>query len=182
MKGMIFTEFLDMVEDRFGLEMAERLIEASGSPTHGAYTSVGTYDHHEMVRMIDALAGASGIPAAALSRAYGQHLFAYFVRNYPQMFAGLHSTFDFLRKLDGYIHVEVRKLYADAELPRFEIAEVPGNEVIEMTYRSSRSLADLAEGLIEGCAAYYREKVSIARADLSDGQGTVVRFYLQKAP
>ena len=50
MKGMIFTEFLDMVEERFGLAVADRIIEAGGSSTGGAYTAVGTYDHREMVR------------------------------------------------------------------------------------------------------------------------------------
>ena len=29
MKGIIFTEFLDLVEDKFGLEMADKIITAS---------------------------------------------------------------------------------------------------------------------------------------------------------
>ena len=42
--------------------------------------------------MVAALAEETHIPAADLVRAYGQHLFGYFVRNYPEMFAGLGST------------------------------------------------------------------------------------------
>jgi Haem-NO-binding len=179
MKGMIFTEFLDMVEDRFGLEVADRIIEASNSASGGAYTAVGTYDHQEMVRMVGALANETGTPASDLIRALGEHLFNYFVRNYPQLFAGLHSTFEFMANLDGYIHVEVRKLYADAELPRFEITGGDAARSMELTYRSSRAFADLAEGLMVGCAAHFGEKLAIRREDLSGGQGTVVRITLE---
>jgi len=180
MKGIIFTEFLDMVEDRFGLAVADRIIAAAGSATGGAYTAVGAYDHREMVRMVAALAQETGAPAGDLARAYGQHLFGYFVRNYPELFAGLRSTFDFLAHLDGTIHVEVRKLYADAEPPRFEIAAPTAEGAMTMIYHSSRALADVAEGLMLGCAAHFGERIAIRRADLSDGQGTVVEFTLEK--
>ena len=49
MKGMIFTEFFELVDDRFSFETSERLIEMSHLPSEGIYTSVGTYDHQEMV-------------------------------------------------------------------------------------------------------------------------------------
>ncbi|MEO0814052.1 MAG: heme NO-binding domain-containing protein, partial [Myxococcota bacterium] len=45
MKGIVFTEFLEMVEDRFGFEAVDRLVTASGSDNDGVYTAVGTYDH-----------------------------------------------------------------------------------------------------------------------------------------
>jgi len=44
MKGIIFTEFLEMVEDRFSPEIADRIIEAADLPSGGAYTAIGTYD------------------------------------------------------------------------------------------------------------------------------------------
>jgi hypothetical protein len=180
MKGIIFTEFLDMVEDRFGLAATDRIIDAAASATGGAYTAVGTYDHQEMVRMVAALSQEIGIPAADLARVYGQHLFGYFVRNHAEMFAGLNSTFDFLAHVDGYIHVEVRKLYANAELPRFEISAPTTATTMTMTYRSVRALADVAEGLMNGCAAHFGEQIEVRRSDLSGGQGTVVEFILEK--
>ena len=81
------------------------------------------------------------------------------------MFAGLGSTFDFLEKLDGYIHVEVRKLYADAELPKFQkVTPAEANKMV-MVYRSSRVFADLAAGLMAGCAAHFGEQITITRED-----------------
>jgi hypothetical protein len=57
MKGMVFTEFLDMVEDKFLPAMANQIIEAAQENTVGADAAVGTCDHAELVR--------NGQPASA---------------------------------------------------------------------------------------------------------------------
>ncbi len=50
MKGIIFTEFLELVEDKFGLELLEEVLEMSED--EGIYTSVGSYDHKNLVKLI----------------------------------------------------------------------------------------------------------------------------------
>jgi len=52
MKGIIFTSFLDLVEEKFGMEMLEEVISSANLPNKGAYTAVGTYDHAELVQMV----------------------------------------------------------------------------------------------------------------------------------
>ena len=52
MKGIVFTEFLDMVEARFTPEVADRMITAAAVPSSGAYTAVGTYDYHEIIQLV----------------------------------------------------------------------------------------------------------------------------------
>ncbi len=179
MKGVVFTEFLEMVEDRFSPETADRIIESAELPSGGVYTTVGTYDHGEMVRLVSCLSEETGIPAAELVRSFGVHLFGRFHMMFPQYFEGVTSSFDFLQRVDHYIHVEVRKLYPDAELPSFDCdTSEPGR--LRLTYRSSRPFAALAEGLIRGCVAHYGEAVDIAMEDLSDGTGTAARFVLSK--
>jgi len=176
MKGIIFTEFLEMVEDQFSPEVADRIIEACALPSGGAYTAVGTYDHREMVQLVTELSKATGIAVPDLLRSFGRHLFGRFVATYPRFFDGVDSAFTFLENLEGYIHVEVHKLYPDAELPSFVCTAEPGQ--LTMVYRSTRAFADLAEGLIRGCAEHFGEDLDIQREDLSGGQGTCVRFTL----
>jgi hypothetical protein len=179
MKGVVFTEFLEMVEDRFSPDMADRIIEAAEVPSGGVYTTVGTYDHREMIQLVSCLSAETGIPAAELVRAFGMHLFGRFETMFPKYFEGVTSSFDFLQRVDHYIHVEVGKLYPDAELPSFDCdTSEPGR--LRLTYRSSRPFAALAEGLIRGCVAHYGEAVDLAIEDLSDGQGTAARFLLSK--
>ena len=50
---------------------------------------------------------------------------------------------------------------------------------MEMIYQSPRCMGDVAEGLILGCAAFYREKIIIRRETLGDGSGSSERFLLK---
>ena len=52
MKGIVFTEFLEMVEQKFGLEVLDQIIIESNLASGGIYTSVGTYDFIEMQSLI----------------------------------------------------------------------------------------------------------------------------------
>ena len=181
MKGMVFTEFLEMVEDTFGWEIAEDIVEESNLPSGGAYTSVGTYDHKEMVTMVVALSEKTGLDIPTLLKAYGKHLFGRFSTLYGTFFEGVSGTFDFLKSIDQYIHVEVRKLYPDAELPKFDY-EYPNDETLVMIYSSKRPFADFAEGLLMGCLEHFGESIEIHREDLNEANGTEAKFTLVKVP
>ena len=177
MKGVVFTEFIEMVESHFSPEMADRIITAARLPSGGAYTAVGTYDHGEMWSLAVELSKASDIPVPQLMRAYGQHLFGRFAVIHSRFFQGTHSAFDFLQSLDRMIHAEVRKLYPDAELPHFEVLERTEERLV-LLYESSRHFADLAEGLMHACASHFGETIDIARETLSADSGSRERFTL----
>lgn len=85
MKGMVFTEFLEMVEGEHGLGMLDRIIRAALLPNGGAYTAVGRYDHGELLRLVTALSEATGSSVSELARQYGEHLFGRFAAGYPQV-------------------------------------------------------------------------------------------------
>ncbi len=76
MLGMVFTEFLDMVEDRFPPEVSDRLILLAEEQfvSRGIYTAIGNYDHAEMLLLVKQLSGEAGIPQSDLVEAYGEHL------------------------------------------------------------------------------------------------------------
>ena len=161
MKGVVFTEFMDMVEEVFSPEVLDTIIEQSNLPNHGAYTSVGTYDHQEIVRLTTQLSAHSNIPVETLLKTFGKHLFGRFSQLFPVFFIEPQNAFDFLKKLDSYIHVEVKKLYPDAELPRF-FYEHTEEHTLVLYYLSSRHFEDLAVGLIEGCLEYYQHPATIS--------------------
>jgi len=176
---MVFSEFIEMVESHFSPEMADEIIVAADLPSRGMYTAVGTYDHREMLDLVAQLSERTDIPSADLVRTFGNHLFGRFFRLYPAFFEGVSGTFDFLSRIEEHVHVEVRKLYPDAELPKFE-TKSPNANTMEMTYRSRRPFADLALGLIQGCATHYVEQIAIDQVDLSEHGRTHVRFTLKR--
>lgn len=178
MKGIIFTEFLELVEDKFGMDMLDDIIEDCDLPSNGSYTAVGTYDHQEIVDLVVALSKRSEIPVDTLLKVYGEHLFGRFPILYPAFFENREvKAFEFLESVENYIHVEVKKLYPDAQLPRFDTVRVSEN-TLEMTYHSGRHLEDVAEGLIRGCFVYFKEDCQIEREDCADSDG--VKFLLTK--
>lgn len=179
MKGIVFTEFLDLVEDAYGLEVKHRIIAASKLPNDGAYTSVGNYDFHELVTLAGHLSAATGTPLRDLLVAFGERIFQRFVRDYGQFFVNAKSCFAFLSHIEDYIHVEVRKLYPDAELPTFKYPAAGGNQLM-LEYRSPRPFAPFAEGLIRATIKHFGENITLKVEDLSGGAGTAARFTLSK--
>lgn len=177
MKGVVFTEFLEMVEDTMGQDMTDELLEGCRLASGGSYTALGTYDHAEIVQLVVRLSQLTGLAVPDLLKTFGRHLLGRFVVLYPAFFSQAPTLFDLLEKVEGYIHVEVRKLYPDAELPSFECSR-PSESILHMTYSSARPFADLAEGLILGCVAHYGVEVALSRHDLAGVPGTHARFEL----
>lgn len=179
-KGIVFTEFLEMVEARYSPALLEDLIDEADLPSKGVYTAVGTYPHGEMVSLATALSRKTGVPVPALLKLYGEHLFSGFEVKYPHFFEEAKTSFDFLTAVETYIHKEVIKLYADAELPAFVI-EAHEPSYFSVVYSSTRPLGDLCEGLISGALKHFNETAEIVREDLRSAPMTRVRFEIFKS-
>ena len=173
MKGLVFTEFLELVDEQFSFETCERIIEMSELPSGGVYTSVGTYDPQEMATLLGNLSTETGIPAPDLLQVFGRHLFKRFVASFPVFFEGITSSLEFLPRVNDYVHVEVKKLYPDADLPTFT-CETPAPWTMIMTYRSKNDLPDLAEGLIRECIDHFGEPLVVQRQRLGGEPPTCV--------
>ncbi|MDA3821012.1 MAG: heme NO-binding domain-containing protein [Bacteroidales bacterium] len=167
MKGIVFSEFLSMVDEKFSIEMSERLIDEVNLPSGGAYTTVGTYDAQEIVDLVVKLSEITKISVPDLLKTFGYYLLGRFVEIFPQFFKDVTSTLDFLPKVESYVHLEVKKLYSDAELPSFTcVFPYPGR--LEMKYRSARNFSDLAEGLILGTADHFNESIKVERESIPE--------------
>ncbi|MEI6411039.1 MAG: heme NO-binding domain-containing protein [Bacteroidota bacterium] len=179
MKGMVFTSFLDLVEEKFGYEMVDRILLSCDLPSKGVYTSVGTYEHSEMVQLVTALSKETQVPVSDLLKTYGNYFFPILSNGYPQFITEAPSALDLLERIEHHIHVEVIKLYPDAELPRFDTRRIDA-QTLELVYHSKRKMADFAEGLILSTFEHYKEQAQIEREDITE-DGSVVRFVIRKA-
>jgi hypothetical protein len=170
-KGFVFSEFVDYAANVFPTALDAEL---RGLRYDGAVA----YPHGELVDLVARVARATGVPGDELLRGFGSHLFARFAAIYPVFFFEIDSAFTFLGQINGYVHDEVQKLHPDAQFPRFACVRRSPAE-LEMEYRSSRPFADLAEGLIRGCIAYFDERIALTRTDLEARDGTAARFVLR---
>ena len=173
MKGIVFSEFLTMVDERFSIEMSERLIDEVNPPSGGAYTTVGTYDAQEIVDLVVKLSEITKISVPDLLKTFGRYLLGRFAEIFPQFFKEVTSTLDFLPMVESYVHLEIKKLYSDAELPSFTcVFPYPGR--LEMKYRSARNFSDLAEGLILGTADHFNERIKVERESIPEDSSAVL--------
>lgn len=173
MKGIVFTEFIEMVEDKFGFVVAENIINNAHLPSGGAYTAVGTYDFDEMVQLVTNLSKETNLDLPTLLYAFGNHLFGRFYSVYPHFFEGKKDTFEFLSNIEDYIHVEVKKLYTDAQLPTIATTISDDGQVMTMVYKSHRKLGDLALGLINGCIDHFKQEIEVEKTKVADDGGEV---------
>jgi|JI8StandDraft_2_1071088.scaffolds.fasta_scaffold10327_2 hypothetical protein len=178
MKGLVFTEFVEMVEQKWGLQMVDSLISDVRPANDGAYTAVGNYPHGEMVSFVVALHKRTEIPISDLLKEYGRYLFHRLALTHGYIIAGVNDSLTLLQDIEKIIHVEVKKLYTDSMPPMFTGMRISEDE-LHLVYQSHRSMSDVAEGLMMGCAEHYNEKLSIEKLSSSD-DGTRVEFMVKR--
>ena len=55
MLGVVFTEFMEMVEEEFSFDVADEIMEISGVGVETGFTAVQEYSHTDMVKLVAAL-------------------------------------------------------------------------------------------------------------------------------
>ena len=178
MKGIVFTEFLELVEEKFGLEMVDNIITSSTLESEGVYTAVGTYSFSEMLQLLTHLSENTGISIDNLLLVYAEHFFSVIENSYPGLLATYKDPIEMISSIENHIHVEVRKIYPDAELPTFEVVEKTENSLI-MIYTSSRAMHHFGLGLMNKTFAHFNSTATIDLQKIKE-DGTEVRFVIHK--
>ena len=174
MKGIVFTEFLDLVETKFGLEMVDTILNESELPSNGVYTAVGTYSFTEMVSLLTNLSNETGLVIDDLLLVYGEHFFTVVEKSYPSFLMQYTDPIEMLSSIENHIHVEVRKIYPDAELPTFSVEEKTPDSLV-MIYKSSRAMHAFGRGLMNKTFEFFNTKATILVEKLNEN-GTEVKF------
>ena len=178
MKGIVFTEFLDLVEDKFGLEMVDAIISQSKLESKGVYTSIGTYSFSELLQLLQNLQTKTGISIDNLLLIYGEHFFSVIETNYKDLLSSYNDPIEMLASIENHIHVEVLKIYPEAELPTFEVIEKTEVSII-MIYKSSRAMHHFGLGLMNKTFEHFNSSATIVLEKIKE-DGTEVKFIITK--
>jgi hypothetical protein len=170
MKGIVFTEFMEMCEKSHGLTFTNDLILESELESKGAYTSVGTYDHREIFKLVKNLSKKTNLSEEQLFKHFAKYFFNTVLDQYADILGDISDPFDLLEIVDSHIHKEVIKLYPDAELPKFNCHRT--NDTLEMIYISPRKMADFAQGLIEATLDHFKTTYNLNRETEESGNTT----------
>ncbi len=178
MKGIVFTEFLNLVEDKFGIEMVDKIITQSEIESGGVYTSIGTYKFSEMLQLLENLSKNTGATIDNLLLVYAEYFFSVLEESYPGLLATYKDPIEMLASIENHIHVEVRKIYPDAELPEFIVEDKTENSLI-MIYKSSRAMHHFGLGLMNKTFEHFNSTAKIILEKIKE-DGTEVRFIIHK--
>ena len=168
MRGMVFTELLELVEEKFGYDTLDDVIDGAKLENDGAYTATGSYPFEELVRIVVSLSEHTNIPVDTLLEVYGEHLFLKLLRVVPE-FDKQSDILKFIESVELFIHVQVKKLYSNVELPTFEIVSSSENE-LNFYYISNKNIPQFAKGLMIGASKHFGQEIEIAYKSQADGK------------
>lgn len=157
MKGVVFNLLEQLVARDFGEDTWDAMLETSG--LEGVYTSLGSYADDDLTKLVGAAADALVMSADDVVFWFGRNALPLFAVRYPQLFEPHRSAQSFVLTLNEIIHPEVRKLYPGADVPEFEFDV--RERLVVMGYRSPRKMCSFAEGLLNGAADHYGERLTI---------------------
>lgn len=83
-----------------------------------------------------------------------------------------------LSSIENHIHVEVKKIYPDAELPTFFVEQKSENTLV-MIYKSSRAMHHFGLGLMNKTFEHFNSTATIVLEKLNK-EGTEVKFLIKK--
>ena len=175
MKGIVFNSVEEAVTELHGAETWDELVERAG--VSGAYTALGSYPDEELLALVGAACELTGQQADDVLRVLGRHALPVLAAQVEELIDRDGHVFDFLASVHGIIHVEVRKLSPEATPPDL-MAERLADDVLQLTYRSPRALAPLAEGLIVGAGDMYSQPVAVTVTDRGGSDATVFEVRL----
>jgi len=165
MKGILLSEFIEYLETRFGEIETQQIIENADLPSNGSYSRVGMYGYQELIKLLSDAASSTGKDSEIILNEYTDHLFAVFQKDYSTFFQDAKNAIDMLKTIDDHIHIEVKKLYPDAELPEFSYKEA--NDKLYLYYVSPRPLATVANALINACLKHFGNQEQLLKAELA---------------
>ncbi len=160
MKGFIFKSLLDFAEESFGLEFVDQMISEVQLESEGIYVTFESYPFEELVTLASYVSEHKKIAMEDLLEAFGLFILPELIGKHDYVVHDYTHPLDLIEGIEAHIHIEVRKLYDDAELPTFNNISRTENR-LEIEYTSQRELSHFAIGLMKGTLKHF------------DTQGTV---------
>lgn len=179
MKGIFFTEFLEMTEKNFGVDITEKIISELGVGNNGVYEAEIGYPCAQFVELCQLLGLEIGNSSTDVAKNFGEYLFSRLVILFRPSFAGNSNIFEFLDQVDDFIHEKMQDSFPALQIPNFRTLKINEN-TFQISYRTEKILVDLAIGLLMGCQRFFNEELTLNTEYISD-RSKLVCFTLSKS-
>lgn len=176
MKGALFVHMVEFAQQQLGSGEAERVISTLRLESEAAYTAVGMYPLAEFLALQRAFANRMGVDSDEFVRLFGRHTLPALIAG--QNYGTAMHPFDFLERVHGVIHRDVRKLYRYANPPNVEVIDRDGEDCLTLRYSSGRPLAAFCRGMLEATLETFGRGAdyAIERIDPEPRRDTFAEF------
>jgi hypothetical protein len=86
---------------------------------------------------------------------FGVFVFPYLIGKHSYIIENYDNAIDLIGGIENHIHIEVKKLYNDADLPTFRVVEKTTKK-LSVIYNSSKGLTYFAIGLIKETLNHFK--------------------------
>jgi hypothetical protein len=164
MKGIVFVKFNEFIEELWGEEFWDEILDEADLSSEGTYTTVVTYDDQELFKLIGLVADRQNISEREAQFAFGKWVFKEFYSIAPSGAHDFEDVFEFLHAVQDFIHVEVKKLSPNALVPEFKFLSETSNK-LSFHYISPRQLCFFCEGIVYGLAQQIGQAVNVSQSE-----------------
>lgn len=165
MKGIVADALHQLVITAFGPDQWTELLTRTGMDPARTFTHNEDLPFDTILAMFGAACDIGGMTFEQACDAYGAFWVGHYIpANYPEFYAGVNSSKDFLLKLDA-IHASIAKRIPGAHPPMHSYRWVDA-DTLEMGYASSyEGLQTLFIGAVKGAALHYGDTIDVVRND-----------------
>jgi hypothetical protein len=160
MKGYIFTEFLEMVEDRYGFVLMDRIILNANLESDGVYTSVGSYPQKELIELMKQLSIEIKEDIKTIMMYTGERIYNTSLNTFNKKLLLLEMNFPFIERLKNYLTNECRSIFNNDEILNVKFTSEENSLIAHFEFKEVETSL-LMEGIIKGCISVMGESVNI---------------------
>ena len=180
MKGVVFVELLDLLDDRYSMKFTEQVIEQSQVYSTGAYNALGQFDHRELLALMEAVECSFPDDTESIYLELGERLVTRCIAEFPTLFRSDSCLPDTLGHMESLMHMDDLLVDQSAELPEIRLDRVGPNQLI-LDYFYDPRLADFTIGLIHGCAGYHDLETDVHSLPMNHEGIQATRFLISTA-
>lgn len=174
MKGSVVSIWLSTIENVWGQNVKVQAMDSVGWSADKMISPLDDIDDQTIFSVMGNVGSQVGISTEEVWKILGRNNVKSFSKWFPSFFERS-SLKAFLMMMDS-VHAQLTKMIKGAKPPRLIPQEID-NTTFTITYQSSRGLFDYLQGLMEGAAEFFNEKMEVEILDkskLSDGRHQMV--------
>ncbi|WP_366525043.1 heme NO-binding domain-containing protein [uncultured Shewanella sp.] len=136
----------------------------------------GTYPDEDLIELVNQTCKKLNLSPKDAHFSFGKWIFPHLTKIAPPEVTTFKHPKKLFLRLDHIHRVELKKIWPDAEPPRFQCIDTGPNSVT-MTYDSIREMADLVEGVIESVAMNYQTAIQFEKKHIKKKTITYMNIF-----